>query len=298
MPDYITLTNGTLKAQIALKGAELRGLSMQNIPFLHDANPEYWNRVAPYLFPNVGALKGGKTIINGQEYRLPKHGFFRDTVFEVASLTSDTAELTCKASETTLAMYPFHFLIRVKYELTPSALKAEIAIQNQTPGQIMPFNFGLHPAFRVPLRDETAFEEYQIVFEHAETAALPTVDLSTGLIDETKVFRTYSNLKTLNLNHNDYQNDALIFSPVKSRALTLKHAKQGIGIRFSFTPFPTIAIWSPNHVKAPFIALEPWIGQADPPQSSGLFETKKDLIFLKPDEVFVIKYAMEPFIGD
>ena len=39
MPDYITLTNGTLQAQIALKGAELRGLSMQNIPFLHDANP-------------------------------------------------------------------------------------------------------------------------------------------------------------------------------------------------------------------------------------------------------------------
>ena len=88
----------------------------------------------------------------------------------------------------------------------------------------------------------------------------------------------------------------MIFSDVKSKSLTLKHQKQNIGIKFSFIPFPTIAIWTPNHIKAPFIALEPWIGQADSPQSTGVFETKKDLIFLEPDEVFVIKYVLEPFM--
>ena len=296
MPEIITLKNKQLTAQIALKGAELRAFSFRNTPFLHDANPIYWNRVAPYLFPNVGALKNGQTTINGQIYTFPKHGFLRDREFELISQSVESVELKCSANENTLKMYPFAFTVTIKYHLTPQGLSCEIFIKNQTLGKIMPFNFGLHPAFRVPLQDNTAFEEYQIIFEERETAELPTVDLNTGLIDETKVYRTYSNLKVLQLNYNDYQNDALIFSDVKSKSLTLKHQKQNIGIKFSFIPFPTIAIWTPNHIKAPFIALEPWIGQADSPQSTGVFETKKDLIFLEPDEVFVIKYVLEPFM--
>lgn len=295
--DYLIIENQYLKVTIALKGAELRAINYQGIAFLHDGNPQYWNRVAPYLFPNVGALKNNQTVIDGQTYQLPKHGFLRDMQFKIHSLKQDEVDLYVTSDESTLKLYPFDFNIHVKYQLNEKQLLTQITIENQGQGK-MPFNFGLHPGFRVPLFDGEHFTDYVIEFEQAETAVLPTVDLSNGLIDETIPYRYFTNLKTLQLNYDDYRNDALIFAKVSSQALTIKHYQKNHGIKFSFAPFPTIAIWTPSHAQAPLIALEPWIGQADAPQTNGDFRTKKDLITLNNNEVFVINYIIEPFIND
>ena len=63
------------------KGAELVSVKFNGIEKMHDGE-SFWNRHSPVLFPIVGKLKNGKTIINGKEYEMGQHGFARDMEFE------------------------------------------------------------------------------------------------------------------------------------------------------------------------------------------------------------------------
>ena len=56
-------------------GAELTSINLDDQERLHqgaatlDENKKpFWNRHAPVLFPIVGQIKDGKTIINGEEF--------------------------------------------------------------------------------------------------------------------------------------------------------------------------------------------------------------------------------------
>ena len=64
------IQNEILKAEIALKGAELKGLSGNDIEYIWKGNPKYWNRSAPFLFPIVGTLKDKETYINGDLFKM------------------------------------------------------------------------------------------------------------------------------------------------------------------------------------------------------------------------------------
>ena len=70
-----------LKIKTVKKGAELVSVLHDDIEKIHDGI-EGWNRHAPILFPIVGKLKDGKTIIDGKECFMGQHGFARDMEFE------------------------------------------------------------------------------------------------------------------------------------------------------------------------------------------------------------------------
>ena len=75
MPDYITLTNGTLQAQIRPKRRKLRGLSMQISLFCTMPIPRIWNG-CPLPFSKCRSFKGGKTIITAKSTGYRNTGFF------------------------------------------------------------------------------------------------------------------------------------------------------------------------------------------------------------------------------
>ena len=58
-----------LKIKTVKKGAELVSVKANDIEKMHDGE-SFWNRHSPVLFPIVGKLKDGKTIIEGKEYDL------------------------------------------------------------------------------------------------------------------------------------------------------------------------------------------------------------------------------------
>ena len=68
--------------------------------------------------------------------------------------------------------------------------------------------------------------------------------------------------------------------------------KNDYGIKLSFNDFKTIGIWTPNHVNANFVCLEPWLGCADSPTSSGKFTEKKDIINLESNKTFTTSYQI------
>lgn len=55
-----------------------------------DADPAFWGRTAPVLFPIVGALKDNSYRYEGQTYLMGQHGFARDMDFTLTDQTEDS----------------------------------------------------------------------------------------------------------------------------------------------------------------------------------------------------------------
>lgn len=291
---HYTIQNQDLVVTIATHGAEIQAIRYQNVDYLHDANPAFWNRSAPILFPNIGAILGGNCTIQGKSYPMKKHGFIRDREFTLQHLENSSITLTYIASETDLEIYPFIFQMDITYQIHGNVLKSYIVVKNLS-NSTMPFHLGLHPAFKVPLFPYEKFEDYKLIFGEVGTYDCPSVNLSNGTIDFQQIARHFENLKELPLCYDDYANDALVFDYLTTHYIQLVNPDHTHGVAFEFNDFPMLGIWTPNHTKANFICIEPWIGCADPSQHDGQFESKKYQIRLQPQEMKLISYQIKFF---
>lgn len=287
-----TISNNLLTLTIDSKGAEIKSIRKDNIEYIHQDDPKTWNRSAPFLFPAIGCFKDKVTKFDGKEYKLPKHGFVRDMKTTLVEKTDTSLVFEVTENEESLSYYPFNFIYRVTYTLDTDTVNVKIDVVN-TNDRELPFNLGLHPAFRVPLFEKENFEDYTIYFNKKGDYKIPGVDLETGLIDWDKTMKEFHNFDTLPLNYDDYQNDALVFDNVEFDEITLKNEDSGYGIKLTFSDFKTVGIWTPNHVNANFVCLEPWIGCADAPTSTGNFVDKKDVIKLSKNETFSTTYKIQ-----
>lgn len=73
-----TLSNSQLSIQISSHGAELCSISCEGKEYLWQADPAYWKRHSPVLFPIVGSLWENRYRHEGQTFELTQHGFARD----------------------------------------------------------------------------------------------------------------------------------------------------------------------------------------------------------------------------
>ena len=97
-------------------GGELISFKIDGIEKIHqgeevkDENGRvYWKRHAPVLFPVVGKLKGGHTVINGRTFEIPQHGFARDLKFEPITKLDNFHSYKLVSDKYTLVRYPFEF---------------------------------------------------------------------------------------------------------------------------------------------------------------------------------------------
>lgn len=283
------IKNDFIELYVDNHGAEIKSLKFLNQERMHNSNPEYWNRSAPLLFPCIGTITNKSTIINNQSYPLPKHGFIRDVDFTLTEQTSDHLTFYFTANEETKKMYPFTFTIEVSYYLINQKMQSKIIIKNLDSSP-MPFNFGLHPAFKTPITEDEKWEDYEISTQSTTNHPIYKVELSNGTINFDEIVREISFQKPLSLKHEDYQNDALVFDHLDFDKLTLSNKAKNHGVTFKFNGFPMLGIWTPYPKKAPFICLEPWIGCADPTTFDGEFIHKKYLQILNPQESQEITY--------
>jgi len=80
-----TIANHLLAITIADKGAELQSIINKEtgLEYMWNADPAFWSKKSPVLFPIVGGLKNNTYYFNGNSYQLSRHGFARDTAFTV-----------------------------------------------------------------------------------------------------------------------------------------------------------------------------------------------------------------------
>ena len=78
------LENQRLCVEISEMGAEVTRIydKKKGAELLWEADPLYWKRHSPVLFPNVGKTYRNTVLINGTHYPTSQHGFARDSVFK------------------------------------------------------------------------------------------------------------------------------------------------------------------------------------------------------------------------
>lgn len=279
----ITIENEKLRVQISPKGAELQSVQRKDhqLEYLWSGDPAFWGKKSPILFPIVGGLKNNQYRFNGQAYELGRHGFARDREFAAAGQSGHAATFTLSSDADTLSRYPFPFRLAVDYSVEADALTVRYTVEN-TGDSPMFFSIGAHPAFRVPLAEGTAFNDYALHFNATENAGLWPLSPEGTIQDAPVAF--FSNTQELPLQKELFYKDALVFKHLASNAISIRSGKTPRGIEVRFPGFPYMGIWSAK--DADFVCIEPWCGIADPVSASGELTEKEGIIELAPGGIF------------
>lgn len=286
----VKIENDVLEAVIAEQGAELISLRSKetNIEYIWQGNPEFWARHAPVLFPIVGRLKDDQYSYQGKTYKMPQHGFARDSIFTVIQHGEATVSFSLKSNIETKKVYPFDFEFVISYSLEGDQIIVSYQIEN-TGTKEMYFSVGGHPAFNIPLEPKRAFEDYYLSFSPQKSRT--QLPLKGAYIDVTNKTLAQTNI-SINLNHDLFDNDALIYETKGANSFSIVSDESQHGIQLSYTDMPYVGIWSPTNKNAPFVCIEPWCGIADTFDSSGEITEKMGINQLEKGKLFETNYTI------
>jgi len=249
-----TLDNAQVSLQIAADGAEIKSLRDKNTgyEYMWGADPEFWGRTSPILFPVVGSYKDKTSYYGGKTYTMGQHGFARDMEFELESLIGHEIWFILKSNEDTLTKYPFRFELRVGYKLEGRSVTVMWNVKN-VDNKTMYFSIGAHPAFNCSLHD------CRLRFDTSEN--LISGILRDGVLSsEEKVIPLCDN--EVELSPEMFDDDALIIENDQAHDVSIIDG-QGKKIVEVVFDAPLFGIWSPVGKNAPFVCIEPWYGRAD-----------------------------------
>jgi len=286
-----TIENAFLKVEIAAKGAELQSLFSKDtgIEYLWNGDVNFWAKHSPVLFPIVGSLKDDSYIYKDKTYHLPRHGFARDNEFTVKKNSEAEAVFTLKDSADTIKFFPFPFELKLTYQIIERKLSLSYTVINKGTTK-MYFSLGAHPAFAVPNTPNTNYEDYYLAFNDDER--LTFWKLEEGLVaDETETIEL--NGHKLNLKHELFYNDALVFKTLQSDCISLLNTKNDYGLHFHFDDFPFFGIWAAK--DASFVCLEPWCGVADGVDHNKKLTHKEGIIQLEAGNSWERHWEVECF---
>ncbi len=286
-----TIQNEFLKVGVLSKGAELCSIINveNNTEYLWQANPEIWASHAPNLFPVIGALKEGSYYYEGEEYSMPKHGFIRyNKQIQLKEKTGNSLLFNLNYSEETLKTYPFKFQYALRYKLEEKTLRLTYTVKNLD-DKSMYFSLGGHPAFNTPLFDHEVYEDYYLEFDYKMDMVTHLLN-DKGLISH-KTKKIAENSQKLRLHKNLFDNDALIFTKVPSKYVSLKSKKSGEILSVRYGDFQNLGIWAKP--GAPFVCIEPWLGIADLEETKGDIKTKEGIIKLMPSTIFNASFTIQ-----
>lgn len=281
------LHNDYLTATFLSKGAELCKLvDTDGINYIWSADPAYWSRHAPVLFPFVGKVTDGQYNLNDTNYQIGQHGFARDMEFTVTEQNDNALTFTLISNEQTKMLYPFDFKLDIIYTLKNKSLSIAYKVIN-TDLQTIAFKIGAHPGFMCPLFEGETMEDYYLEFESYENTTLMLLT-PEGLFTHDLLPFTG---QTIDLSPDTFIKDALVFKDLASTCITLCSKKHDKKLSVSFDGFPLLGIWSP-HTRSPFVCIEPWFGHADFVDDSSNLLEKKDLVTLAAHNVFECEHII------
>lgn len=277
-----TIQNNRIAISVSPRGAELQSLldKQSGKEYLWQANPAFWGKHSPILFPIVGALKDGVYKYKGTTYALPRHGFAREMDFELHRQDAKSLSLLLRSNTETLKKFPFAFELYIEYALTANGISVTYSIQNIGSADML-FSIGGHPAFNLPLSAGENYEDYVLEFNKEENEGRWL--LQDGLL-KNGTTPLLTNTRLLPLKKELFYADAIVLKNLKSNKVKLASKKTGEGFEFSFEGFPYLGIWAAK--DADFICIEPWCGIADSVESNQELSDKEGIINLAAGKQF------------
>jgi galactose mutarotase-like enzyme len=273
--DRLELICGGARAEIALRGAELRGWSVGGTPLIWRKDPAHWDETAPILFPIVGWTRDGARVA-GERFPLGLHGFARAMNFSVEAHEPARARLALRSGAESLALYPFPFEFHVEYSLAEDSLTTSLIVENSGE-RPMPYACGLHPGFRWPF---AAQGDYCVQFSADEAPFVPEISPQGLFLKSLRPIPLEG--RKLALSPALFAAEALCFLNARSRSLRFQH-QGGAALIVETTNFPHLALWSKP--PAEFLAIECWTGHGDPADFDGDLFEKPSMRVLEPGAV-------------
>jgi galactose mutarotase-like enzyme len=286
------LHNKSFSVEIKKEGAEVVSFKKiaANCEYIWNGDKNFWAGHSPVLFPIVCALKNGETTLDGIVYKMGNHGFARKSDFELIEESDLKAVYKLSFSEDTLAIYPFQFNLYIIYTLNDNKLSVEFKIEN-IDNKTMYFQIGTHPGFNCPLDSKTNFEDYYIEFDCAEKLERLYLNSANVIINDKSKTLELKNNNALPLNHEMFNDGAIVLKNLRSKKVTLKSHKTDKNIVLTYNNFPHMGIWQAK--DASFICIEPWHGLADTDDFKGEFKDKELIVSLEKETTYGCSYMIE-----
>jgi galactose mutarotase-like enzyme len=284
------LKNEYLTIKVAEMGAELQSIKdAQGKEYLWQADPNFWPRRSPILFPIVCSVENDTYYVEGKEYHLPRHGFARDMEFKLVNRTPERLTFALHESEETLKAYPYRFNLAISYRLDGNIIHVVWHVQNTDTKEIH-FQIGGHPAFNVPgmkagealngslrLDNKEPLDGLKSYIDGSHEMTEVPVEAENGIIE---------------FSDNTFRDDSVKIHKCQTHQVELlnKAGKPEVTIGYKA---PVIAFWSPFGLNAPFVCIEPWYGLGDPRGYKGEFKDKPLMNHLQPGASFMTEYTIK-----
>lgn len=286
--DTTTLTSDLLTISIATHGAELCSIiDRSGREYLWQADPRYWKRHSPILFPIVGSVRDGHFTIDGRQYSMSQHGFARDSDFTPLGSTGDEAWYELTSSDTTLAAYPYKFRLQVGYRLTGETVTVMWRVTNTDDRDIY-FQIGAHPAFYFPDYGSDGERGY-LWFDREDSFTY--LRIGDGACASLIPYSQPLDGHLLRLDTHTFDIDTFIIEGSQLTRVALLDRERRPHLTMQFDS-PLLGIWSPPRKDAPFVCIEPWYGRCDREGFEGEFRDRDHVNRLAAGQTFEASYKI------
>ena len=290
----VTLKNTYYEAHIGSKGGEINALISKKTgtDFIWCGDPSVWKFHAPVLFPFVGRIRDGYSMIRGKKCELGVNGFARDFEHTLLESSESHALFELTENDETLKMYPARFSLKTRYELNDKGICFTTTLTN-TDNETIFFSIGSHTAFNCPRSNDpndTKNSDYCIEFEKKEplTTVCCTNDgyLAYGEDNIAPCVKPYGEKESgiIELSSAGFGNGHF-FTAFTSDWVGLRNKKNNSLVKVNTKGFPYLMIWQ-NAGEPRFVCIEPWNGTPDPEQTNHEWDDKIALIQLESGESF------------
>lgn len=287
-----TLKNDVLTVEVSEHGAELHSIRKGATEYLWQADPKFWARHSPVLFPIVGSVWDKLYRVDGKVYELGQHGFARDMDFVKVEGNDTEVFYRLESDEETLKKYPWPFRLEIGYKLKDNAIEVIWRVYN--PGtEEMYFQIGAHPAFYYPDYDPETDERGYFSFDRSEGLECIRI-MEKGCVDAvTKYPLGIPQDGLLPLRKDTFDViDTIMLQDSQIGRVTLHRNDGTPWLSLKFTA-PVVGLWSPPTKNAPFICIEPWYGRCDRAGYTGDYRQKDWVNSLESGKEFEGIYTIE-----
>ena len=274
------LENERIKLLISDFGAEMISFKFDGFEYLRSPDEKYFNRVSPCLFPVTGRFMDGYYIHNGKKYNMPLNGFAMNKTFETKAISNTELKMTLREDEDSLKIYPYKFLLEIKYTLKDNSVKISYRVKNNSK-EPMPYSIGNHTAYKWPLVDGDNPNSYFIRFEKNENLQSFS---PFGWIDS---YVSNDNIRPLS--HDLYTNGTRSFQNQKSNWLEYTGANCDYVLRMYNKDIPFVANWARPELDAEFVCLEPSLSISS--HGPTMFD-REGIHILEPNETEATSYSL------
>ena len=284
------ISNEFLTVQADTNGAVLWSVTDKDgFEYIWQGDERYWNERGANLFPYIGRLWEKTYIFQRKSYHMDIHGFAKDSVFTCEKVSENELVFTLEDSEETLAQYPFHFQLEIRYQLLEKALKVLYSVRNMDV-KTMYFGIGGHPGFNVPMEDGLSFEDYELKF--SEPCKPQRILFSKECFVEGKSPYQLTADRSILLRHNLFDKDAIVLEKTSGEVL-IHSAKGKRAVKVSYPDMPYVGFWHMPCTDAPYVCIEPWCSLPSRQGVTENLEKQENLLILEAGNERQVSWTME-----